>query len=261
LRKNHTYQTSRSSDIALNRMNTDQRYEPMRQSVQQLGQNNKQLKEQLKLVGTNRDTAQFRTDANRNLVRTQDLVKSILSRFSDLNGSPGADNIKFRKLRQVFQQQQSEFNKTEDQFQRLFQNTSVQAKARGKSELATPLLTSDGNESTYQQEQGLTQMKIREWEVDVAEQNLKEIKNIENQIGEVASMYQDFHDIVADQQQDIDDMEDNVVQAKENIEEGARQVDKAASYQRAKRRKMCYILGALVLVAGVVCIVLFTKKK
>jgi len=237
---------------------TDSRYEPLAKSVQTLQKYNKKIKEFLGAVGGRKDTGEFRSEVQNSLNVTRNLINNIQSRFNDLGGA--AENFKFKKLRRSFESEQKKFSESEDSIHAKMEKFAVKpSSARSES---TPLLNADGNDSTYgRQQQNMTQLEVRDYDVDVYQQNQQAIRHIENEIMEVHDMFKDFHDIVAEQQDDIDDMEENVVHARDNIEEGARQVDKAAGYQRAKRKKMCYILCVLLVVAVVIVVIVFSDRK
>jgi len=89
-------------------------------------------------------------------------------------------------------------------------------------------------------------------------QRAEQIAQLEDAISQVNEMFHDLAQIVADQGVIIDNIESNVVEAKKNVEEGEKEIDKAAEYQKKGRSKMCYILvfALVILLIVVLCIVL-----
>merc|ERR1719461_2681354 len=71
------------------------------------------------------------------------------------------------------------------------------------------------------------------------EQREEQIHQIVDDLGELHGMHQDLHALVHEQGEQIEVLSSNVQEAKENVQSGVVHLDKAASHQRAYRKRMC----------------------
>eukprot|EP00494_Astrolonche_serrata_P030480 UN30748 len=161
--------TKQTTDIKLRDM--DSEYESLSKSVSTLQNHNGQLTKALRVVGTAKDTNEFRAKVHSNIQVTRALVNDISRRFNDLGEDAG---VKYRKLNRHFEERQDNYCVIEDDFNTKFQRIKPQASKR-KSELATPLLensqTDPYNNTNNQQQNLLTQMEIKEYDVEQYQRN------------------------------------------------------------------------------------------
>ncbi|CUG02121.1 QA-SNARE, putative [Bodo saltans] len=75
---------------------------------------------------------------------------------------------------------------------------------------------------------------------------------IENEMRDLKSTYQEFHDLVDHQQQGIDRASNNISEARVHVEKGVVELQEANRHQKASRKKMCIIIVVLVAIAVVV---------
>ena len=64
--------------------------------------------------------------------------------------------------------------------------------------------------------------------------------------------FQDLNTLVEDQQIDIDHIEKNVVQAKDQVESGTQQIEIAERHQKSARKKQCMILICCIVIIALV---------
>merc|ERR1719419_2211629 len=95
-----------------------------------------------------------------------------------------------------------------------------------------------------------------EYDVSKYANREEDIYNINTQITEANEAFTDLNELVEDQQGDFDTLEQHCEATRENVEQGTQEVFKASQYQRAKRKKMCYILICLVVLGGVIAIII-----
>merc|ERR1711920_1151367 len=79
-----------------------------------------------------------------------------------------------------------------------------------------------------------------------AEEREAAIIQIQKDTEEIAEVFEDLREMVEDQQVDVDILEANAEQTAANVQA----LDKAAEYQKAKRKKMCMILLCLLVAGG-----------
>lgn len=84
---------------------------------------------------------------------------------------------------------------------------------------------------------------------------------IENEMRELKSTYQEFHDLVDHQQQGIDRASNNISEARVHVEKGVVELQEANRHQKASRKKMCIIIVVLVAIAVVVGIGAYLGTK
>jgi len=92
-----------------------------------------------------------------------------------------------------------------------------------------------------------------------AEEREAAIYQIQKDTEEIAEVFQDLQDMVEDQGVAIDDLEANVEQTAMNVQMGRQELDKAAEYQKAKRKKMCMLLLCLIVIGGILAAILATN--
>ena len=73
-------------------------------------------------------------------------------------------------------------------------------------------------------------------------------------------MFHDLSYLVQEQQVGIDLIENNITKTKEEAKSGQAELISAQEYQKSSRKWMCWLLLILAIVAGVVCLIVFTKK-
>lgn len=68
------------------------------------------------------------------------------------------------------------------------------------------------------------------------------MRNIERDVSQVHQLFADMHQLVNEQQTEIDAIEDRITGTQENARAGMEQLLKAQKYQAAKRKKMCCLI-------------------
>ena len=90
-------------------------------------------------------------------------------------------------------------------------------------------------------------------------ERLQGVVEIEGQMGELKSMYQDFNHMVNDQQQGLDNVEGNVDKSTKHVERGVQELKGASSVQKSSRKWMCILLVILA-VGAVIGVIVFLAK-
>lgn len=102
--------------------------------------------------------------------------------------------------------------------------------------------------------------------------DLYELENYEEQLFEILQNLQllyeshkDLNMLIYDQDEIVEQLHDNVTDARDNVQSGVEHLDKAASHQKAYRGKLCILLAVLLIIAIIVTIVVVlnsnNKKK
>ncbi|KAH7818303.1 Syntaxin 16A [Monocercomonoides exilis] len=98
-----------------------------------------------------------------------------------------------------------------------------------------------------------------------AQERLNEIKQIARSMNELAQMFQEMHMMIVEQGTLLDRVDQNLVSARENTQEAVKELVKANEHQKASRMKLCILLLVALIVAVVICLMVFKvipiKKK
>lgn len=91
-------------------------------------------------------------------------------------------------------------------------------------------------------------------------ERLHGVVEIEGQMGELKSMYQDFNAMVHDQQAGIDMVDQNVDKSTKHVERGVVELKGASAVQKSSRKWMCCALMIILAIVAVVVIVVVVVK-
>jgi len=88
-------------------------------------------------------------------------------------------------------------------------------------------------------------------EQDIARRH-QEILNIERDAIEILEMFKDMRALVMEQKEGLDNIEQNIMDAKLNAEQGEKELVEAERLQKKSRKKQCCILFITVAVLGAI---------
>ncbi|EAN97614.1 hypothetical protein, conserved [Trypanosoma cruzi] len=138
----------------------------------------------------------------------------------------------------------------------LFQNDAVEGDGRGDASVS-PAAQNSGRV----QEIRAIDMSGLCTEEALQREKLLGVREIESNMMDLRSMYQEFHDLVHHQQSNLDSMTGNVSVAKSSVEGGARELSQASRRQKCGRKLLCTVAIILfIVIIGVVVVVLVAKS-
>jgi len=245
----------------------------LQDSVQLFSRRVSQIENSMKQIGTPRDSHALRNRLRNGVDEAQSQMRQIAGDIKRINGMDmsGASKRKYHTLRQ----------KLIEDFMRMskdFQRVSQMAAEREKTPIPESVMkkAQAGAELDAQEKQALLEAERKEQAAQLENQrayidgvNLQrddEIKQLESNVVLVNEMFHDLAQIVKEQDVLIDNIDQNVTNALEDVQEGERQIDQAAVYQKKSRSKMCCILWIcvtilIVLIIVIVVPVVLTSKK
>ena len=91
-------------------------------------------------------------------------------------------------------------------------------------------------------------------------EKLQGVREIEQDMRELKTTYQEFNELVNTQQGGIDTMQKNVQQATVHVEKGVVELKEASNQQKQSRSKLCIVLLLLVVVIVIIVVVVFVAK-
>ena len=237
----------------------------MRDGVQTFARRVSQLDEAVRQIGTPRDNhalrARVRNGVDEAQLQMHELA-SLVKRVSALDMS-SADKKKYTALRQKLIE---DFARTSNEFKRVSQLAAEREKAPIPAAVLKSAQAGGSAVLTTQESQALLEAERREQAEQLESRrafvdgvNLEreeEVRQLEANVAQVNEMFKDLAHIIEEQGVLIDNIDANVSHAVEEVEEGEKQVDKAAHYQKKSRSKMCCILATSVAILIVVVILI-----
>jgi len=239
-----------------------QELKKLQDSVQLFSRRVSQIENSMKQIGTPRDNHALRARVRNGVDEAQLQMREItahVKRISAMDMS-GAEKKKYQTLRQ----------KLIEDFVRIgkdFQRVSSLAAEREKAPIPETVMrkAQAGAEMDAQEKQALLEAERKEQAAQLESQrayidgvNLQreeEVRQLENNVIMVNEMFHDLAQIVKEQDVLIDNIDSNVSNALADVEEGERQIDKAADYQKKSRSKMCCILALVLVILLVVVLI------
>jgi len=232
-------------------------------NVQKFARRVAEIDNNVRLIGTPRDNHALRSRVRNGVDEVQLQMKQIMADVKRISvmDMTGADKKKYQVQRQKLIE---EFTRTGNDFKRV----AAVAAEREKTPIPEAVMkkAQAGAVLDDQERQGLLEAERREQAVQMEAQrayidgvNLQreeEVRQLEESVIQVNEMFHDLAQIVSDQGMLIDTIESNVVAAKSDVEEGERQIDKAAEYQKKSRSKMCCILVIAIIILLVVIVLI-----
>jgi syntaxin 1B/2/3 len=92
------------------------------------------------------------------------------------------------------------------------------------------------------------------------EERHERMRRIEQGVREILELFQDLATLVELQQEHLDNIEQNVSQAKNYTQEAEKELQKAETSQKKARKWQCYLL-AVVIIIVIILVVVFTTRK
>jgi len=245
----------------------------LQDSVQVFSRRVSQIDGIVKQIGTPRDNHTLRGRLRNSVDEAQLQMKEITAHVKRVNAMDlsGASKKKYHTLRQKLIE---DFMRTVKDFQ----SVSKLAAEREKAPIPETVLrkAQTGAEMDAQEKQALLEAERKEQAAQLENQrayidgvNLQrddEIRQLEGNVVLVNEMFHDLAQIVKEQDALIDNIDSNVTHALDDVQEGEKQIDKAAEYQKKSRSKLCCILALvtvilLIVVLVIVLSVVFGRKS
>ncbi|XP_072046492.1 syntaxin-7-like [Amphiura filiformis] len=105
------------------------------------------------------------------------------------------------------------------------------------------------------------QEAVIDYDSALFEEREEQIRQIEAAMLDVNEIFKDLSVMVSEQGEVIDSIEANIDTAVDNVESGKTQLQKASTYQKKARKKMCCLFIILAIVAAVVALILYLTLK
>jgi len=235
----------------------------LQEDVQLFSRRVSQIENTVKQIGTPRDNHALRNRLRNSVDEAQLQMREIAASVKRINGidMSGASKKKYHAQRQKLIE---DFLNTGKDFKRVSELAAVKEKTPIPETVMKKAQA--GAEMDAQEKQALLEAERKEQAAQLENQrayidgvNLQrdeEIRQLESNVILVNEMFHDLAQIVKEQDVLIDNIDSNVTHALDDVQEGERQIDKAAEYQKKSRSKLCCILVTVTIILLVVVVII-----
>lgn len=245
-------------------------YGPLESSVFQLTTRVSGYKRMVDQMGSRKDTKDFRARLREVGEDIGVLAKKTSAAFRKTSPTPEAKQ-RHAKLLSDFQNVLGEFQRSqrlcaEKGAATMPKSTPVKKKRRARqgapaAEDGVGLLDAGEDELARANEEARVQEQLRvdgelEYNNLLIEEREQDIKEIQQQIGEVNEIFQDLAVLVHDQSDLVDDIEANIVTSHDHTRTANKELKVAAKHQRATRTRLCILTIVLVVAIAVLVILM-----
>lgn len=95
-----------------------------------------------------------------------------------------------------------------------------------------------------------------EFNQKLLEEREEDIINISKNVNMVNTIFSNLSKLVAEQQENIDDIENSIDDSKRNTKDGVNQLEKASNYQKSCNKCNLYILCLMIIILTVIILVI-----
>lgn len=225
--------------------------------VQALSRKNNQLDRILGKLGTRSDTPDLRAKMANLRSEAKDLCKSTLHALRQSSSDRSSNSGVQRRLQKQFQQQLDKFQRINREIERKEQQivAVMSHSAAGSSPIAG---MTDEEQLTAQQE---IDVQFQVYDLEEIRRKEQGIRKIEQDVTEIASMFQDLDMLVNEQQDNIDSIEANITTAKDETINASKQLQEAEGLQKKARKKQCFILIGVLIIVGIIVGIVYASTK
>jgi len=240
-------------------------------SIQKVSQNVASMQKMINQLGTPQDCESLRSQLHQVQHYTNQLVKDTNNHLKELPLIPNPTSTSEQKQRKILRDRlTSQFSDAVKNFQDAQRHAAQKEResvmrARAQSGLTgnpfgddTPSNANLIDLASPSQNQMMTSLQMEEEvNIELLREREEAVRKLEADIVDVNHIFKDLATLVHEQGEVIDSIEANVEQAQIQVSEGTQQLAKARRNQAAARRKACFLVIALVLVAIVIGLIIW----
>ena len=231
--------------------------EAISRQIQSLAKHVTEFTGSVSQLGTERDNGAPLREKLRKIRATVSQLDSKIDEM--LKQSPGDDQT-YDQLKSKFQKLRKDFETVNTKAKRLENQRGNPALPQQEGQQSPR--SSGGAGSSQIRIQDIKQVDMSEMATEEALQRekLHGALEIESEMRDLKSTYQEFQDLVVHQQTGLDTTSKNITESKQHVEKGVVELKQASQYQQSSRKKMCIIVVILVVVLGAIIGILFISK-
>ena len=239
-------------------------YDAIATKIKTLSQDIQYISRQSDLIGGLDDTPTFRNKLTSKIQTTSKLVMNIKNQLQNAKNTSGTDS-KWKKLESQFFTNFERLRDATTNISTKFKDTEPHKQPSSSSKQKDSLLSSNNNGygTTESNNYGQSQDQMFRPYDDVYE-----LENYEEQLFEILQnlqlLYESHKDLnlmFYDQDEVVEQLHDNVEEARDQVQSGVQHLDKAASHQKAYRGKLCIFLAVLLVIAIIVTLIVVLGNR
>jgi len=227
--------------------------EPFEGRVKAAQRSCNELEALTRVLGTSDDTPMHRSEIRQRTKKLDQVLKTLRSElsFQDGDGVNEPDQWSSRDLVEKLTKKLSSIKRTSD----MKMKDGNRSNQTGQGLLSDPQGGNTRNpfydtigDRSDKQEQAVADLESK--------QEHAIIQGIANDTVQVSEAFQILADMVNDQGSDVDILEENSIETREQISQGMMELEKAKAYQTKRRRRLfCMFLLSLAIITGVTLII------
>jgi len=215
-------------------------------------------------LGTPSDSQQFRQKLQKDVKEAFILCKQMRQSLEELE-SNGVPINQVNKFKEQFSKEVDKLQDITEQItikekQYKVQNVSGSMSQREVSESPLLIQNQSYNQQPFQQQQQESQFIVH-MENGELERREEQAYGMLEDLQQLNEMFKDLHELVHEQDEPIQALTNNVQQVHDEVAAGTQQLEKAQEYQKGYRKKMCYVLIVVLIIACIAAIVIYTQTK
>merc|ERR1719203_569496 len=240
-------------------------YDAIAAKIKTLSQDIQYVTRQSDLIGGGiEDTPSFRNQLTLKIQTISKLVMNIKNQLQKAKNSFGADSkwqklethffTNFERLRDITQSIRTKFGQSKPHKQPN-KNNNDRLLDRNGNGYGT---VNDNNETMGQSQDQLFKPYDDQRELENYEEALYEILT---NLQLLYESHKDLNMMIYDQDEVVEQLHDNVEEARDQVQSGVQHLDKAASHQKAYRGKLCILLAVLLIIAVIVTLIVVLRNN
>ncbi|KAJ5066073.1 t-snare domain-containing protein [Anaeramoeba ignava] len=238
--------------------NFDRLYRKTLDNITNIGANLRTTKNFVSKLGKKGDTEQHREKIAKVSKRNLDLIKMTKLNIQELDRiKRPEDQLKYEKVFKDFKSIFETYQNVENESIRRQRETAPQESAP-RHDIETQdnqkLLENDA-EIERRRQQAFMNEEI-DHHKDIIQERDEQIQEIESSIIEINEMFRDMATMVHEQGKKIETIDQNIDTTEFNTGEAVLELEKASNYQSKARKKSCYLLICIIILAIVLIVIL-----
>lgn len=223
------------------------------------------LEKASKEVGTAVDTPLLRDKIHATQLSTKELVGSttkFLKELTSIVSNGGREHrLQAERVRNEFQATVQRYDTLQKLLGPKMKHAMLQTQSASKNVWNED---EDEKQSLLESERMHQQQQIQEeleFEQGLLLEREQRIRQIESDMLDVNQVFRDLAAMVHEQGDTIGTIEENITSVAYNVEEGQQQLAKASNYQKAYRKKLCFLILIFVVVVVILTIVIYISVR
>jgi len=229
--------------------------------IENLKRKNNQLERTAAKLGTAAETSDMRDRVAQLRAEGKKLCEQIIAAFKSNNQRGGDREVvkrlgsDFQKALEKFTQINQDIERTEEQIVRKMSQAGA-----GQQQQESPQYQQQPSQQWSAEEQDIaTQLQV--YDLEAIRLRTDGIKKIERDVNELHEIYRDLKLLVDEQQESLDTIEQNVTDARGQVENGQEQLLQAEEYQKKARKKQCCLLFIVLIVLAAIVLGVYYATK